>query len=163
MTLRNVLFVGTANAACSIMAEAYMNLAGRGLYCAFSAGKAPIGEVNPLAIETLSNVGVRCRNLSSKSWALFKMPTSPKMDVIILLRAHVAADAERYWPGTPVIDRWNLADPNEIGGSSTQRRAAYLECFTQLRQNIDALVLANPTFDVIMEHAARGEVLAAED
>ena len=163
MTLKNVLFVGTANAACSIMAEAYMNLAGRGLYRAFSAGKAPIGEVNPLALETLRNVGVRCRNLSSKSWALFKIPGSPKLDVIILLRPNVAADARRYWPGAPSIERWHLTDPNEVGGSSAQRRAAYLECFTQLRRKIDALVLANPQFDVITEHAARGEVLAAED
>ena len=160
MTLRNVLFAGTANASCSIMAEAYMNLAGRGLYRAFSAGNAPVGAVNPLAIETLRNVGIRCHELSSKSWALFTMPVSPRMDVIVFLGAHVASGAKRYWPGMPLMHRWNLDDPNNVGGSGARRTAAYRDCFAQLRQKIDALVLADPSFDRPMEHAARGVVPA---
>ena len=163
MTLRNVLFVGTANAACSIMAEAYTNHVGRGLYRAFSAGDAPVGEVNPLAIETLRNAGIRCRNLSSKSLELFTMPVSPRMDMIVFVQAHIAPGAERNWPGAPVLRRWKLEDPNEFGGSIAWRKAANLECFAQLRQNIDALVLPDLSFDALMEHAARGEVLATED
>jgi len=152
MTLGNVLFVGNANAARSIMAEAYMNLAGRGLCRAFSAGNAPAGEVNPLAIETLRSAGIRCRNLSSKSRALFTMPVSPRMGLIVFVGAQAATGAERYWPGMPIIHRWNLDDPNDVCGSVAQKRAAYLACFAQLRQNIDALVLADPLFNVPLEH-----------
>ena len=162
MTLKNVLFLGTGNATRSIMAEAYMNHAGRGLYRAFSAGSAPVGEVNPLAIETLRNIGVRGRNLSSKSLELFAMPIAPRMDLIVWVREEVGADGHRRWPGAPVMRHWKLVDPNDAGSSGARRKAAYLECFAQLRQNIDAVLLADPPLGTLMEHAARGEVLALE-
>lgn len=162
MTLKNVLFLGAGNANRSIMAEAYMNHAGRGLYRAFSAGSTPVGEVNPLTIETLRNIGVRGRNLSSKSVELFAMPIAPKMDLIVCVRERFGADAQRRWPGSPVLRHWALVDPNDVGGSGVARKTAYLECFAQLRQCIDAVLLADPPLGALMEHAARGEVLAAE-
>ena len=155
MTLKNVLFLGTQNTTRSIMAEAYMNHAGRGLYRAFSAGSSPVGEVDPLTIETLRAVGVRCRNLSSKSRELFTMPTAPRMDLIISVCERAAAGTQWRWPGTPVVRHWRLADPKNVGGSSTQRKAAYLECFGQLRQHIDAVLLADPPLDALMKRATR--------
>lgn len=139
-----------------------MNHAGRGLYRSFSAGSTPLGEVNPMTIETLRNVGIRGRNLSSKSFELFAMPIAPKMHLIISVCGSGTAAQERRWPGAPVKRQWTLIDPNEAGGTGAERRAAYLECFAQLRQNIDAVLLADPPLGALMEHAARGEVLAFE-
>ena len=155
MPLKNVLFLGTRNTARSIMAEAYMNHAGRGLYRAFSAGRSPAGEVDPLTIETLRTVGVRARRLSSKSWELFAMPTAPRMDLIVSVSEQAAAAAQRRWPGAPVVRHWALTDPNDVGGSGARRKAAYLECFAQLRQYIDAVLLADPPLDALMKRTTR--------
>ena len=162
MTIKNVLFVGTANSARSIMAEAYMNHAGRGLYRAFSAGNRPVGEVNPLAIEVLRDVGVRPRNLSSKSWELFALPAAPKMDVVITLCNEVRALTTPVWPGAPKVQHWPLSDPSEAGVSLGQKKAGFLDAFAQVRQHVDALLMQDPPLGALMEHAARGEVLAVE-
>lgn len=162
MTLKNVLFLGTGNAGRSIMAEAYMNHAGRGLYRAFSAGATPTGELHPLTVETLRDVGIRGRSLSSKSWQLFALTTAPRMDLIVHMGDMEDGHMMPRWPGQPEFRHWNVADPLTGGGSCAQRKAAFVECFAQLRQNVDAILLAEPPLGALMEHAARGEVLAAE-
>jgi len=162
MTLKNVLFLGIGNTARSIMAEAYMNHAGRGLYRAYSAGASPIGEIDPVTMETLRDVGIRCASLSSKSWQLFALAVAPKMDLVVSLLDSDMTSALPKWPGEPELRRWNIADPSHAGGSSQQRKAAFVHCFAELRHYIDAVLLAGPPLGALMEHAARGEVLAME-
>lgn len=162
MALKNVLFIGTGNAARSIMAEAYMNHAGRGLYRAFSAGSEPEGEVHPLALETLRDVGVRGRSLSSKSWQLFALTIAPQMDLVLTLCDDAIARGLPRWPGKPSWQHWAQDDPVTAIGLGTQKKSDFLECFAQLRQRIDALLLAEPPLGVLMEQAARGEVVAMD-
>lgn len=162
MTLKNVLFLGTGNTARSIMAEAYMNYAGRGLYRAFSAGAEPAGEVDPMALQTLRDVGVRGRTLSSKSWEVFALTVAPRMDLIVTVCERAAGLPQPRWPGKPVLRNLTVDDPTSAAGSFVHHRSAYLECFAELRQHIDALLLAEPPLGVLMEQAARGEVLSLE-
>ena len=101
MALKNVLFIGKENATGSVMAEAYMNHAGRGLFRAFSAGLSPAGEVHPLTLETLRDAGVRGRSFSSKSWRIFALATAPRMDVVVCIGDAVVPPDLPRWPGDP--------------------------------------------------------------
>jgi arsenate reductase len=67
----NVLVLCTHNSARSVLAEGMLNhwarKQGRDVR-AFSAGSAPRGRVNPLALQVLSEAGVDANDFRSKSW-----------------------------------------------------------------------------------------------
>lgn len=159
MALKNVLFIGRANATCSVMAEAYMNHAGRGLYRAFSAGLAPAGEAHPLTLETLRDAGVRGRSFSSKSWRIFAVAAAPRMDVVVGIGDAVVPPDMPQWSRDRDVRHWALDDPTAAPGSESGQRMAFLDCFAQIRQHVDALLLAHPPLVTLMERAARGEVV----
>jgi arsenate reductase len=162
MTTKNVLFVCSGNSVRSIMAEAYMSHAGRGIYRAYSAGSHPMGVVHPLAIETLRNAGIRPRNLSSKSWEVFALSAAPRMDSVIILCDQAARQLRPAWPGRPEVDLWSVPDPSAVEGSVAQQKAAFLDVFAQIRQHVDAVLLSEPPLGTLMDDAARGEVLVLE-
>src|SRR5258708_36040224 len=79
----NVLFLCTGNSARSILAEAYLNSAGKGRFVAHSAGSHPAGKVNAFALELLREKGISTASLRSKSWDEFAAPAAPHLDLIL--------------------------------------------------------------------------------
>ena len=73
----NVLFLCTGNSARSILAEAIMNKLGEGRFRAFSAGSQPKGEVHPMALSVLQNMGFDTSGMRSKSWTEFAQADAP--------------------------------------------------------------------------------------
>lgn len=139
----NVLFLCTGNSARSILAEAYLNSAGRGRFTAYSAGSHPAGKVNPLALELLEKNRVPTGGLRSKSWDEFARPGAPKIDFVVTVCDNAAGEACPLWPGQPITAHWGVADPAAASGTDAERRKAFLRAFTELSTRIN-LLLALP-------------------
>jgi protein-tyrosine-phosphatase len=139
----NVLFLCTGNSARSILAEAYLNSAGRGRFVGYSAGSHPAGRVNPLALDLLERRRMDTAGLRSKNWDEFAAPGAPKMDFVFTVCDNAAGEACPVWPGQPVTAHWGVADPAAVQGSDADKRKAFLKAFTELTTRIN-LMLALP-------------------
>jgi arsenate reductase len=137
---KNVLFLCTGNSARSIMAEMYLNHAGRGRYRAFSAGSFPKGDVHPLSLVTLAAAGIPVAEARSKSWDEFAAAHAPQMDLVITVCDNAAGESCPVWPGAPARAHWSFPDPAAAEGSEGERRAAFAAIFGDIRLAIDALV-----------------------
>lgn len=144
MTTRNVLFLCTGNSARSILAEAYLNAAGRGRFVAYSAGSRPAGKVNPFALELLREQRIGTEGLRSKSWDEFARPGAPGMDFIFTVCDNAAGEACPVWPGRPATAHWSIDDPAAAQGSDEEKRKAFVRAFAGLKARIDLFLRQAP-------------------
>lgn len=138
--MMNVLFLCTGNSARSILAEAYLNLAGKGRFQAYSAGSKPGGRVNPFALELLQKNRIPVDGLRSKSWDEFAVPGAPQMDIVVTVCDSAAAEACPYWPGQPMTAHWGVPDPAAVEGSDDDKRRAFLTAYSTLSSRINLLL-----------------------
>ena len=136
----NVLFLCTANSARSILAEAYLNSAGRGRFAAFSAGSHPAGEVNPFALDLLAKNRIDTAGLRSKSWDEFARPAAPELDFVFTVCDDAAGEVCPIWPGQPMTAHWGVADPAAAQGTEDARRKAFVRAFTELCTRINVFM-----------------------
>jgi arsenate reductase (thioredoxin) len=139
----NVLFLCTGNSARSILAEVYLNSAGRGRFRAFSAGSQPTGKVNPLALDLLNKNRLDTSALRSKSWDEFAKPGAPEIDLIFTVCDNAAGETCPVWPGKPITAHWGVEDPAAVTGSEQEKRKAFVKAFNELSTRIN-LLLALP-------------------
>ena len=139
----NVLFLCTGNSARSILAEAYLNSAGRGRFIAHSAGSQPAGKVHPFALELLEKNRLPTNGLRSKNWDEFARPGAPKLDFVFTVCDNAAGETCPVWPGQPVTAHWGIADPAANTGTEQEKRKAFLRAFAELSARIN-LLLALP-------------------
>ncbi|HUN67600.1 MAG TPA: arsenate reductase ArsC [Burkholderiales bacterium] len=136
----NVLFLCTGNSARSILAEAYLNAAGKGRFRAYSAGSRPAGRINLFALELLQHSRIDTSVLRSKSWDEFAQPGAPKMDFVFTVCDNAAAEPCPYWPGQPMTAHWGVPDPAAVEGSDEDKRYAFRQAFSALSARINLLV-----------------------
>lgn len=138
-----VLFLCTGNSARSIMAEALLNVLGRGRFEAFSAGSHPAGRVQPMAAELAASLDYPAERLRSKPWDEFAKEGAPAMNFVITVCDNAAGEPCPVWFGSPVTAHWGVPDPAHVVGDEVTRRAAYRQAWLLLRKRID-LFLALP-------------------
>ena len=151
----NVLFICTANACRSQMAEAILRHVGGDRFVARSAGASPIGAVHPLALIALELAGIPLVNQYSKG---FNEVLQIEHDLIITLCDSAACQIPPAWPGRPVIVHWGLADPVSCPGTKQERIAMAENTAATLRAWIEQLValpLENLTPDAIRAELLR--------
>ncbi|MGA8133552.1 MAG: arsenate reductase ArsC [Pseudomonas gingeri] len=105
-TKARVLFVCTANAARSQLAEALLRHLDAEHYEAFSAGTAPT-EVSPQTIAALAHLGISTEGLRSKSVDEF---SEESFDYVITLCDKAAAECQTL-PGAGEALSWSFTDP----------------------------------------------------
>ena len=139
----NVLFLCTGNSARSILAEGYLNSAGRGRFKAYSAGSHPTGKVNPFAVELLARHRIDTSGFRSKNWDEFAKRGAPEIDMIFTVCDRAAGEVCPVWPGKPITAHWGVVDPAAATGDDEAKRKAFLKAFTELTVRIN-LLLALP-------------------
>lgn len=133
---RNVLFLCTGNSARSILAECILDHWSDGAFKGHSAGSFPKGEVHPLALDLLKEMGLRTEGLRSKSWDEFAPPGAPVMDYIFTVCDQAAGEVCPIWPGHPITAHWGLPDPAAATGSNAERMLAFRDAFHILETRI---------------------------
>jgi protein-tyrosine-phosphatase len=143
--IKNVLFLCTGNSARSILAEAYLNEAGKGRFVAHSAGSHPAGKVNPFALELLRKNRIPIGGMRSKNWDEFARPGAPRLDFVFTVCDNAAGEVCPIWPGQPVTAHWGVADPAGVEGSDEVKRKAFLRAHVELSSRINLFL--NLPFD----------------
>ena len=139
----NVLFLCTGNSARSILAEAILNREGRGRFKAYSAGSQPRGEVHPMALQTLEEMGFASEGYRSKNWEEFAVEGAPELNFVFTVCDNAAGEVCPVWPGQPMTAHWGIEDPAAVEGDVELQRRAFREAFFFLQRRI-SLFLALP-------------------
>jgi arsenate reductase len=134
--LYNVLFICSANAVRSIMAESLINHWGRGRFRSFSAGSAPKGEVDPRTLQLLGALDLPTEGLRSKSWHDYAAAGAPTMDFVFTVCEHAAKAPAPAWPGRPIQAFWGVPDPLLAEGSDHEKMLAFRLAFRALEHRI---------------------------
>ena len=133
----NVLFLCTGNSARSILGEALMNAVPGGTFKAWSAGSQPRGEVHPLTLHTLRELGLSSEGYRSKSWDEFATPDAPRLDFVFTVCDNAAGETCPYWPGQPMTAHWGVADPAAVEGTELEKINAFRDAANHLRRRIE--------------------------
>ena len=128
----HILILCTHNSARSVLAEAMLNhwasQLGRDIQ-AHSAGSAPGGRINPVAIKVLEQAGIATNALRSKSWDEFSTDGAPPLSIVITVCDSAAAEACPVFfganDGQPVKVHWGYPDPSNAEGGETGKRRAF--------------------------------------
>ena len=149
MDTQPVLFVCIHNSARSQMAEALLRKHAGADFEVYSAGIEP-GELNPLTVRVLEEIGIDASNLWAKSVELFR--GKMHFDYVIT----VCSKAEERCPFFPAATarlHWPIDDPASATGTESERLARFRAARDEIDRRITAwLVTLKP--DQTEKHAA---------
>jgi arsenate reductase len=132
-----VLWICTANACRSQIAEAVLRHLGGERFVSRSAGVNPVGWIHPLAQAGLASLGIPLGDQRSKSC---QEVLAIAHDIIITVCDAAACQIPSGWQGNPIIVHWSLPDPVMHPGTEEDRRAAAVAAAHTVRDWIERFV-----------------------
>jgi arsenate reductase len=136
----NILFICSGNSALSILGEALATTLSHGRFIGYSAGSSPRGEIDPIALELVKEMGYPTELIRSKSWDEFGRENAPHMDFIITVCDEAANEVCPYWPGHPATAHWGFPDPATVVGSTEEKWSAFRKVEMGLRNRLELLI-----------------------
>ncbi|NNJ72281.1 MAG: arsenate reductase ArsC [Enterobacterales bacterium] len=132
-----ILYICTHNRCRSILSEAVTNHYAKELIEAKSAGSQPVGEVHPLSLKYLAEVGISTQGLVSESWDDFEA-FAP--DLVVTVCDSAAGEACPVWFGDTMKIHWGLADPSKLTGSEESIATAFRDTIEIIKQRVAKLL-----------------------
>lgn len=131
-----VLFLSVHNSVRGQMAEGFLRSMADDYFVATSGGIESGDEIDPLAAEVMSEVGIditkqRPKNVSE--W--FK-----EHFAYVITLADAARERSPVFPFTPHLLHWCLKDPTAVSGTAEERKQAFRENRDEIREKIDKFV-----------------------
>ena len=133
-----VLFLCTANASRSQIAEALLTKKGRGRFEVASAGVTPAAAIHPMTIDALREYGIEWSHAVPKGLGAV---LGQHWDFVITV-CERARESCPSFPGRPVYADWGVPDPTAIEDDAV-RRLAFKHAVQFMARRID-LMLAVP-------------------
>jgi arsenate reductase len=134
-SIRTVLFLCTGNSCRSQMAEALVNARLGDRWQAFSAGTRPTGEVHPLALQVLAELGIQHQG-QSKSTDGFR---GQIFDLVVTVCDDAAEDCP-VWLGQGNKVHLGFTDPAKASGTPEQILAEFRSVRDQIAGQIPKLL-----------------------
>lgn len=114
-----VLFVCVHNSARSQMAEAFLNILGKGKFIAESAGLEP-GVLNPIVVDAMKEIGIVISQNKTKS--VFNFYKQGKLfDFVITVCDESSGERCPIFPGVVEKLHWSFEDPSNFTGSYEEK------------------------------------------
>ncbi|MBV8411190.1 MAG: metalloregulator ArsR/SmtB family transcription factor [Alphaproteobacteria bacterium] len=141
----SVLFLGTRNAARSIIAEALLRKMAGTRFTAWSAGTQPARQPMPEVLGRLKRLGCDVGPLRCKPLDTFTARDGPRLDFVFVL-----GEAPRKAPGgrrggpdfgdKAIVTAWPLPDPNGYKGTAAERGVLVDELLGMVRRRLETFV-----------------------
>ncbi len=134
--LQKVLFLCTGNSCRSQMAEGFLRQLGGDRFEAHSAGMEPAGQVHPLAVKVMAEVGVDISAQRPKGVKTYLGLEWIRWLIVVCNKARQSCPT--IWPMLGDDNRlyWPFDDPAEAEGSEEERLAVFRRVRNDIRESI---------------------------
>jgi arsenate reductase len=140
-----ILYICTHNRCRSILSEAITNHLSKGKILAKSAGSQPAGQVHPLSLMHLQQVGISTDYLACQSWHELE---NFAPDVVITVCDSAAKEPCPLWFGDAMRVHWSLADPSKCAGTHDEISQAFNSTIKEISSRVQQLLsLQDKWFD----------------
>jgi protein-tyrosine-phosphatase len=135
-----VLFLGTRNAARSIIAEALLRKMAGDRFTAWSAGTQPSRQPMPEVLGRLRRLGCDVAPLRCKPLDTFASRDAPRLDFILVLGDAGRGLKRPDFGDKPIVAAWPLPDPNAFKGALAERAVLLDELLGMVRRRLETFI-----------------------